>query len=158
MSLYEPEQIGTYLADVFTDATLVGLLPGGVHENDTADGSASPGATKTRTETPYLIYAALAGEDTQGAGGTVLWGVVDYAIQVFYRPGGEEDARAALRRVQELLEGQETEVAASGGIDAHGIVVRAAGVLPRLRDTEAGGRLIYSEGRRWRITLYRAEE
>lgn len=155
MGLYEPEQIGAFLEDLFDNAPLLALLPGGVHETDTADGSASPGTTVSRRETPYLVYSPLAGADTQGAGGTILWGDVDYAVQVIYRPGQEADAREALRLAQALLEGVEEDVAEAGAISAHSIIVRGAGLLPRTADREPGGRLTYAEGRRWRITLAR---
>lgn len=156
MSLYEPEQISAYLESVLDDTALMALLPGGVHETDVADGSASPGDTRARQTTPYLVYSCLASAgDTQGAGGTILWSELDYAIQVMHRPAEVADAREALRLVQGLLEGMEVDVAAAGDISAHSIVVRGAGPLPRTADRETGGRLIYAEGRRWKIRLQR---
>jgi hypothetical protein len=156
MGLYEPEQISTFLESVLDDTALMALLPGGVHETDAADGSASPGVTVARRATPYLVYSCLAGAgDTQGAGGTILWSELDYGIQVMHRPGEVADARESLRLVQGLLEGVEVDIAESGDISAHSIVVRGAGPLPRTADRETGGRLIYAEGRRWRIKLQR---
>lgn len=156
MSLYEPEQIAAYLESVLDDTALLALLPGGVHETDMADGSASPGTTVARRQTPYLVYSCLSGVgDTQGAGGTILWSELDYAIQVMHRPAEVADAREALRLVQGLLEGQEPDIAEAGDIPAHSIVVRGAGALPRTADREPGGRLIYAEGRRWKIKVLR---
>lgn len=155
MGLYEPEQIGAYLAQVFTDTALLALLPGGVHETDAADGGGTPGATAARRETPYLVYSPLGGIDTQGAGGTTLWAELSYGVQVMYRPAEVDNARAALRRVQTLLDGQESDVAEAGDISAHSIIVRGAGPLPRTALREPGARLTYAEGRRWRITLQR---
>lgn len=156
MGIYEPEQIGAYLMGALDDAPLLALLPGGVHETDAADGSASPGTTVARRETPYLVFTCLAAaSDTQGAGGTILWSELDYAIQVMHRPAEVANAREALRLVQGLLEGQEPDIEAAGDISAHSIVVRGAGALPRTADREAGGRLIYAEGRRWKIKVLR---
>lgn len=154
--LIESEVVANWLEGVFADATLTALLPGGVHETDVADGSDPPGTTKARVETPYLVYSMLAAPgDIQGAGGTVLVGDVEYAVQVIHRPSEVAGARAALRRVQTLLEGVEYEAGASGGIPAHAITSRSMGSLPRVPDREPGGRLTYNEGRRWRFRISR---
>lgn len=158
MSLIESEVIANWLGSVLSDATLTDLLPGGVHETDTvSDGlTKAVGKTVDRQETPYLVYSMLASAgDTQGAGGTVLIFEPEYAVQVFYRPAQTADARAALRRVQTLLEGVEFEATATDDIEAHAITSRSMGALPRLGDREAGGRLVYSEGRRWRFRITR---
>jgi hypothetical protein len=157
MALYEPTAIAAWLEDVFSDAALVALLPGGVHENDASDGSPTPGAAQPRRETPYLIYGQLAGAgDIQGAGGTVLVADLDYGVQVLYVPGQEAGAREALGIVQGLLEGVEHHEAASGTVPAYNIVSRARGTLPRIGRREPMARLIYSEGRRWRFRVQRA--
>lgn len=155
--LIESEVVAAWLNAVLADATLTDLLPGGVHETDVvSEGiTKSPGKTAPRQETPCLIFSMLASPgDTQGAGGTVLVGDVEYAVQVFYRPSETASARAALRRVQTLLEGVEFEAEATDDIDAHAITSRSMGSLPRLADREVG-RLVYSEGRRWRFRVSR---
>lgn len=154
--LIESEVVATWLESVFTDTVLVALLTGGVHETDVADGSDAPGTTKARVPTPYLVYSMLAAPgDLQGAGGTILVQDVEYAVQVIHRPSEAASARAALRRVQTLLEGVEYEAGASGDIPAHAITSRSMGPIPRIPDREPGGRLTYNEGGRWRFRVSR---
>jgi hypothetical protein len=156
MSLYEPIVVAAWLLGVLADTDLTALLPGGVHETDVSEGVVSFGSTAQRQETPYLVFAHLAGgEDVQGVGGTILVGDLDYAVQVMYRPGEQTNARQALVLVQGLLEGVEAQVAASGNTPAHAITVRGRGVLPRIADRPPAGRLIYSEGRRWLFRVQR---
>lgn len=153
--IYEPTVIATWLQEVFTDAALLAFLPGGAFESDASGESEGAGVTATRRETPYLVFHQLAGAgDIQGAGGTILVGDLDYAAQVLYRPSETETARSALARVQALLEGAEEAVE---GDEPYNLVARGRGVLPRLSHRETGGRLTYSEGRRWRIRVQRAE-
>jgi hypothetical protein len=162
MTLYEPAEVAAWLTETLTDEALLLCVPGGVHETDAhPTASAHPGTeeiTKTvkRRATPYLVFSLLSGAgDIQGAGGTILVADMDYAVQVLYRPGEQDKARRGLRRVQELLEGVEPDIAEGQEAPAHAITVRGMGLLPRLADREPGNRLIYSEGRRWRFRVQR---